>query len=243
MKSLVNVSNLSASIDSKSVLKNISLSIGKGEVHVILGPNGAGKSTLGNVLMGNPLYEVTGGTISFEDRDITSLDTFERAKLGMFLSFQQPPEIPGVTVVNFLRTSYNALTGKDLNMGKFHTLLKEKMTELEMDASFRTRELNVGFSGGERKRFEILQLSLFEPKFAILDEIDSGLDVDALQLLAKQIALIKEKTSMSILLITHHTKILEYLQPTKVHILKQGSLVESGGMELLKKVESSGFKS
>ena len=239
--SLVSVKDISVSIDKKQILKNISLNFDKGEVVVVLGPNGAGKSTLANVLMGNPKYKVNLGDIFFDDINITNLEVDKRINLGMFLSFQSPEEIEGVTFLNFLRTSYNLVKKENISLRKFLPILEEKMDLLGMDKNIRSREVNVGFSGGEKKKAEILQLLLLEPKFIMLDEIDSGLDVDALKLIGKAVRELRERNKTSFMIVTHNNNILKYLNPDKVVILVDGSVSKVGGKELVEKVEEEGF--
>jgi len=239
--SLVEIRNLCVSVEEKPVLKDINLEFDINEVNVFLGPNGAGKSTLANILMGNPKYKVTQGKIFFNGEDITNLESDKRAKLGLFLSFQSPFEIEGVTFLNFLRSSYNFVKDKDVKLKEFIALLDDKMSVLSMDKKVRSREVNVGFSGGEKKKAEILQLLLLEPKFAILDEVDSGLDVDALKLIGKAIGNLKYENQTGFMIITHNNKILEYLNPDRVFVLVDGSISQVGGSELIDKIESEGF--
>jgi Fe-S cluster assembly ATP-binding protein len=239
--SLIEIKNLSAEINGKKVLNDINLEFNLDEVNVFLGPNGAGKSTLANVLMGNPKYIVTSGNIYFEGKNITELEADERSKLGLFLSFQNPEEVEGVTLLNFLRTSYNLVKGEELNLRNFIKLLEEKMNSLNMPKSFRSREINVGFSGGEKKRSEILQLLLLEPRFAILDELDSGLDVDALKLIGESIKKLKNEIKTGFMVITHNNKILDYLNVDKVFILVDGSIKKVGSKNLIDLIEKEGF--
>lgn len=241
--SLVEIKNLSVEIEGKLVLKNVSLEMNTNSINVFLGPNGAGKSTIANVLMGNPKYKIVSGEIFFDGKDITNQSPDLRAKEGLFLSFQNSYEIDGVTMLNFLRTSYNLLKGKEMQLREFIKILEEKMSFLEMDKSFRARELNVGFSGGEKKRSEMLQLLLYEPKFAILDELDSGLDVDALKLIKKVILELKEKNKTGFMIITHNNKVLEFVEPDNVFVLINGEIKKKGGKELILEVEKQGFKS
>jgi Fe-S cluster assembly ATP-binding protein len=207
-----------------------------------MGPNGSGKSTLANVLMGDPKYEVTKGRILLDGEDITKLAPNERAKMGIFLSFQYPAEIAGVTVSNFLRTAWNSIKEEQLDVLSFHKKLKEKMEGLKMDESFRKRYINEGFSGGEKKRAEILQMSVLEPKFAILDETDSGLDIDSIKIVGEGVNNMKGP-EMGILIITHYYRILNFITPDRVHILVNGKIVEEGGKELAEKIEKEGFDS
>jgi Fe-S cluster assembly ATP-binding protein len=238
---LLQIENLKTQIDGKQILKGLNLEIGKGEVHVIMGPNGAGKSTLANTLMGHPKYEITDGEIVFEGEVINELKANERAKKGIFLSFQYPEEIPGVTVENFLRTAKIAVTGKPLKVLAFKKQLKEKMELLEMKEEYAARYLNQGFSGGEKKKNEILQMAILEPKLAILDETDSGLDVDAIRIVSQGVSNLKNEDN-SILIITHHNKILDYLEPDFVHILVDGRIVKTGDYSLAKEIEANGYE-
>lgn len=239
MKSL-KIENLHISREGKEIVKGISLEVKPGEVHALMGPNGSGKSTLANALMGHPKYRITSGKIFVDEKDITELPPNERAKTGLFLSMQYPPEIPGVTLSSFLRTAVNALRDTKLTVLAFHKLLKEKMAELKMDPAFSRRHLNEGFSGGEKKRAEILQMTLLEPKYAVLDETDSGLDVDALKVVTDGINTLRGP-GLGILLITHYTRILKYVTPDKVHVLKDGKIVKVGGQELADLIENEGF--
>lgn len=234
------IDDLHVEIDGKEILKGLDLQVQKGEVHVIMGPNGAGKSTLANILMGHPKYEVTAGKFSLGTQDITKLKTHERAKLGLFLSFQYPQEIAGITLENFLRSAKNATSQTPMKVLEFQKLLKQKMSVLEMDPEYATRYLNHGFSGGEKKKSEILQMLVLDPKLAILDETDSGLDVDAVRVVAKGIQEYHHADN-SLVLITHHKSLLEHIQPDAVHFLVDGRIVESGGLELIAKMEESGF--
>lgn len=240
-KSLLKIENLETEIEGKKILKGLNLEIKKGEVHVIMGPNGAGKSTLANTIMGHPKYEITSGDISLEGESINELKTDERAKKGLFLSFQYPEEIPGVTVENFLRTAKIAVTGKPLKILAFKKALKEKMELLEMKEEYAGRYLNLGFSGGEKKKNEILQMAILEPKLAILDETDSGLDVDAIRIVSQGVNALKNEEN-SILIITHHNKILDYLKPDYVHILVDGKIVKTGDFSLAKEIEANGYE-
>jgi len=239
---LLKIENLKTEIEGKEILKGLNLEIEKGKVHVIMGPNGAGKSTLANTLMGHPKYEITAGKILFENEEINELKADERAKKGIFLSFQYPEEIPGVTVENFLRTAKMAVTGKPLKILSFKKALKEKMELLEMKEEYAERYLNLGFSGGEKKKNEILQMAILEPKLAILDETDSGLDVDAIRIVSQGVNALKNSEN-SILIITHHNKILDYLKPDFVHILVDGKIVKTGDFSLAKEIEVNGYES
>lgn len=238
---LLKITNLKTVVEDKEILKGLNLEINRGEVHVIMGPNGAGKSTLANTLMGNPKYCITDGEIVFDGEVINSLRTDERAKKGIFLSFQYPEEIQGVTVENFLRTAKTAVTGKPLKVMAFLKTLKEKMELLGINEDYAKRYLNVGFSGGEKKKNEILQMAILEPKLAILDETDSGLDVDAIRIVSQGVNTLKNSEN-SILIITHHVKILDYLRPDFVHILVDGRIVKTGDFSLAKEIEANGYE-
>lgn len=237
---LLEIENLHAGAAGKEIIKGISLSVNTGEVHVILGPNGSGKSTLMNVIMGHPGYMVTEGKICFEGEDISGLRSFERARKGLFLSFQTPEEIPGITVENLLRTAKQAVTGKFQRIYAFRKELKAMMEELQMDPAYAERDVNVGFSGGEKKRNEILQMLMLDPKLAFLDETDSGLDVDAVQIVSRGVSKFHNENN-ACLIITHNTRILEKLEVDRVHVLIDGKIVEEGGPELIEKINRSGF--
>ncbi len=234
------IDDLHVEIEGKEILRGLDFEVKKGEIHVIMGPNGAGKSTLANILMAHPKYDVTAGKISLGTQDITELKTHERAKLGLFLSFQYPQEIAGITLENFLRSAKNATSQTPMKVLEFQKLLKQKMSVLEMDPEYATRYLNHGFSGGEKKKSEILQMLVLDPKLAILDETDSGLDVDAVRVVAKGIQEYHHADN-SLVLITHHKSLLEHIRPDAVHFLVDGRIVESGGVELIAKMEESGF--
>ncbi|HLF19584.1 MAG TPA: Fe-S cluster assembly ATPase SufC [Bacteroidota bacterium] len=229
------------SVDSKTIVNGISLEIKPGEVHAIMGPNGSGKSTLAATLMGHPKYTMTNGTIDIDGTAVNDLKPNERATLGLFLSMQYPPEIAGVTIANFLRTAFNNLKGTKVNPIEFQTMLLNKMKELDIDPAFARRAIHVGFSGGEKKRAEILQLAVLDPKYAILDETDSGLDIDALKVVANGINRFRG-SKKGVVLITHYNRILEFVKPDYVHIMKEGKIVKSGGAELAKEVERSGYE-
>ena len=239
-ENLLDIKGLHAGVEGKEILKGLSLTVGKGEVHVILGPNGSGKSTLMNVIMGHPKYEVTAGSIAFEGEDITQLKTFERARKGLFLSFQTPEEIPGISVENMIRTAKQAVSGERVKLLPFRRKLKAMMEELKIKPEYADRYLNVGFSGGEKKRNEILQLLMLEPKLALLDETDSGLDVDAVQIVSEGVAKFHNEGN-SCLIITHNTRILEKLTVDRVHVLMNGTIVEEGGAELIDDINRRGF--
>lgn len=237
---LLEIKDLHAGVEDKEILKGLNLSIGKGEVHVILGPNGSGKSTLMNIIMGHPKYQVTSGEMFFEGEDLSSLKTFERTRKGLFLSFQTPEEIPGITVENMIRTAKQAVTGQKVKLFPFRKELKAMMQELKMKPEYAERYMNVGFSGGEKKRNEILQLLMLQPKLALLDETDSGLDVDAVQIVSEGVAKFHNSEN-SCLIITHNTRILEKLHVDKVHVLINGKIVEEGGVELIDDINHRGF--
>ena len=240
---LLDISNLSVKVQTKSIVCNCNFSLNFGNVKALMGPNGSGKSTLALTIMGHPFYSIEKGTIMFEGEDITHLSTEKRAKRGIFLAFQQPFEIPGVRIVTFLKESYQAVTGKTISVSEFHALLKQKMAILSIDPLLVTRNLNEGFSGGEKKRFELLQALLLKPKLLLLDEIDSGLDVDALRLVGEGVqSLRKECPKMGILLITHYPRILRYIVPDQVHVMSKGSIIESGTIQLAYEVEQKGYE-
>ncbi|MEK7544796.1 MAG: Fe-S cluster assembly ATPase SufC [Patescibacteria group bacterium] len=240
------IKNLHATVEKKEILKGISLSIKSGEIHAIMGPNGSGKSTLCNVLMGHPKYEVTKGQVLLDKENILDIEADKRAQKGLFLSFQYPQEIPGISYANFLRTAKNALLigqgKKPMSVMEFATFMKEKMKMLDTPEDFRTRSVNEGFSGGEKKRAEILQMAILEPLFGMLDETDSGLDIDALRTVARGAAKIAKENNMGILLITHYQRILKYIKPDFIHIMINGKIVKSGGHELVEKLEEKGYE-
>ena len=242
---MLEVQKLKVHVETKEILKGLTLEINKGEIHAIMGPNGSGKSTLAQTLMGHPKYIVTSGKVIFEGKNLLELDVTERANLGIFLAFQYPSEISGVTIANFLRLAYNkkmkATGGRELSPALFRKLLKEKMAELKMDEVFAERYLNEGFSGGEKKRMEVLQMAILEPKLAILDETDSGLDIDALKIVSDGIALLQKKNKMAVLIITHYTRILKHIKPDFVHVMKDGEIILSGDKKLAKKLEKEGY--
>ncbi len=240
---LLDVKNLNASLeDGKQILNNLSLSIEKGETHVLMGPNGAGKSSLGNTLMGNPVYKITDGKITFKDTDITNETTDKRAKLGMFMSFQQPLEVPGISLEAFIRSAIQQKTGEHVKLFQFQKELKACMELLNMNPDYAKRDLNVGFSGGERKKSEILQLLMLKPDFAILDETDSGLDVDAVRVVSKGIEEYQKTVGGSLLIITHNTKILSSLNVDHTHILVKGHIVHTGDGSLVEQINKEGFE-
>ena len=237
---MLKIEDLQVEIDGQEIVKGLDLEVGKGEVHAIMGPNGSGKSTLANVLMGHPRYEVTGGSVTFQGEDIFELEPDERAKLGMFLAFQYPSEVPGVSVANFLRTAVNSVREEELSPMEMYRLLQEKMSIMQMDPKFAERYLNEGFSGGEKKRNEILQMLMLDPKLAIMDETDSGLDIDALQVVARGVNELRGP-EFSAVIITHYQRILRYIEPDHVHVMLDGRLVTSGGKELAEALEEKGY--
>ena len=237
---MLKIENLQVEIDGQEIVKGLDLEVGEGEIHAIMGPNGSGKSTLANVLMGHPRYEVTGGSITFRGEDVFELEPDERAKLGMFLAFQYPSEVPGVSVANFLRTAVNSVREKELSPMEMYKLLQEKMRIMQMDPKFAERYLNEGFSGGEKKRNEILQMLMLDPKLAIMDETDSGLDIDALQVVARGVNELRGP-EFSAVLITHYQRILRYIEPDHVHVMLDGRIVTSGGKELAEELEEKGY--
>lgn len=242
---LLEIKGLRASAGDKEILKGVNLTIGRGEVHAVMGPNGAGKSTLSAVLTGKPDYSVSAGSATFCGKDLLAMLPEERAWAGLFLSFQYPMEIPGVTITNFIKTAVNARRKADglgdMPAGEFLKLMKEKMKMIGMKGEFAKREVNVGFSGGEKKRNEIFQMAMLDPTLAILDETDSGLDVDALKIVADGVNALRSPDK-SVIIITHYHKLLEYIVPDHVHVLKDGRIVRSGGKELADMIESNGFE-
>ncbi|HSR32786.1 MAG TPA: Fe-S cluster assembly ATPase SufC [Anaerolineae bacterium] len=246
------IKNLCVRVEGTEILKGLNLEVNKGEIHAIMGPNGSGKSTLANTLMGHPAYEVTGGEIWLKGQNIVDLSPDERSRLGLFLAFQYPSTIPGVSVANFLRTAINARYQKTegaedgngqqrgMPMRDFRRLLKDKMAMLQMDSSFAGRYLNDGFSGGEKKRMEILQMAMLQPEIAVLDETDSGLDIDALRIVSEGVNQLMNP-NLGVLVITHYQRILNYVKPEHVHILVNGRIVMSGGPELAMELEEKGY--
>lgn len=237
---LLELENLHVEADGKDILKGISLTVEKGRVHALMGPNGSGKSTLSNTLMGHPKYRVTQGSILYKGKDLTGLKTDARGRAGIFLAFQYPTAIPGVSVANFLRTAMKARFGEQFQPKEFRKQIKAAMAQLGIDEQFATRYVNDGFSGGEKKRHEILQMKLLKPELAILDETDSGLDIDALRTVAEGINTLRGP-ELGILLITHYQRILNYVQPDAVHVLIEGRIVRSGGKELAHELEAKGY--
>ena len=242
-KELLKIQDLHVSVEEKEILHGVNLTVGQDETHVLMGPNGTGKSTLGYAVTGNPAYSVTSGSIVFDGEDITELPVNERAKKGIFLSFQNPLEVPGVTLSAFIRSALEQKTGSRLRLWDFKKKLKETMALLNMDESYAERDLNVGFSGGEKKKAEILQMLMLEPKLAILDETDSGLDVDAVRTVSEGVRLFRERTHGSLLIITHSTRILEALHVDAAHVMEEGVIVRNGGAELVEEINEKGFGS
>jgi Fe-S cluster assembly ATP-binding protein len=239
-ETLLEIKDLRANIAGKEILTGLSLRINAGEVHAIMGPNGSGKSTLANVLMGNPAYEITGGEILFKGQRLNDMAPDERARAGLFLAFQYPVAIPGVTMVNFLRQALNARRGAEVPIREFRETLFSKMDLLKMDQEFARRYVNDGFSGGEKKRAEMLQMAMLQPSLAVLDETDSGLDIDALRTVAEGVNALMNP-EMGLLLITHYQRLLNYIQPQFVHVLIDGRIVRSGGPELALELEETGY--
>lgn len=240
---LLSVANLTASVDEKTILRGINLDVAAGETHVLMGPNGAGKSTMGHVIMGDPVYTVNEGTITFDGQDITELSTDKRSRAGLFLSFQAPVEIPGVPLSSFLRAQIAGRPGLEMRGKEFRRRVKELAAELDMDTAYLNRELGVGFSGGEKKKVEMLQLLLLQPKLAILDETDSGLDVDALGVVSRGMDAYRKATDGSLVIITHNTRILEHLKVDRVHVMVNGRIVREDDASLIPWIDANGFDS
>jgi len=246
MGAALEIRNLHASVEDNLILRGVNLTIKQGEVHALMGPNGSGKSTLANVLLGHPAYVVTGGQVIFDGVDMLELEPNERSRAGLFLAFQYPVVIPGVTLANFLRQAINARMkaddpeSKGIPIPQFRRMMMEKMDNLQMDHSFAGRYLNEGFSGGEKKRAEILQMAVLNPKISILDETDSGLDIDALRVVAEGVAKLKGP-DLGVLVITHYQRILNYITPDFVHVMFEGRIVESGGADLALRLEETGY--
>ncbi len=242
---ILQIKNLHVSVEteqgSKEILKGVDLTIRSGETHAIMGPNGSGKSTLAYTIAGHPKYTVTEGEILLDGENVLEMSVDERARAGLFLAMQYPVEIPGVSVSNFLRTAKTAITGEAPAIRPWITEVREAMSNLKMDSDFTERNVNEGFSGGEKKRHEILQLELLKPQFAILDETDSGLDVDALRVVSEGVNRIKQTNGFGVLLITHYTRILNYIQPDYVHVFVAGKIAEEGGPELAERLEAEGY--
>ncbi len=240
---ILNIENLNIKIENKNILENINLKVNSGEVHVIMGPNGSGKSTLFNVIMGNPIYEVSEkAVIEYMNEDIRKLDTSKRAKRGIFLSFQNPKEIPGISVAEFLRQSKIAVTGKEIGIIEFNLELQKEMRKLNLLPEYATRYFNQGFSGGEKKKMEMLQLNILKPRLALLDETDSGLDIDALKIVSENVKKYLSEDN-AVIIITHHREILESLDIDYVHIIRDGKIIRTGKEELITKLEEIGYES
>ena len=236
------VENLSVATDDLDILHDINLTVKKGETHVLMGPNGAGKSTLGNALMGNPVYRITGGKILFEGEDVTELSPDKRAKAGMFLSFQNPLEVPGVALSSFIRNAFHEQTGAPVKIFQFKKQMQKMMELLQMDATYADRDLNVGFSGGEKKKAEILQFLMLNPKLGILDETDSGLDVDAVRTVSQGVQEYQKSGDGSLIIITHSTRLLDYLHVDYTQVLVKGRIVATGDASLVEKINTEGFE-
>ena len=237
---LLNIKNLVATVEDTEILKGVDLTVGLGEVHVIMGPNGAGKSTLANVLMGHPKYQVKDGAVEFNGEDLLDMDVDERAKKGIFMSFQHPQEIPGVALANFIRTAKQEITEQKVNLLEFSKELVSKLNQLNMKQEYMDRSLNQGFSGGEKKKSEIVQMAMLKPKLAILDETDSGLDIDAIKVVYEEIQNMAQKDN-SIILITHYSRILDFVKPDAIHVLKDGKIVATGDRRLADRIEAEGY--
>ncbi len=239
---LLEIKGLKAGIEEGDILHGVDLEVNPGETHVLMGPNGAGKSTLGNVIMGNPAYKVTDGSIIFDGEEITKLTASDRAKKGLFMSFQNPLEVPGLSLESFLRNALREKTGKPVRIFQYKKQIEETCKLLDMDESYVERDMNVGFSGGEKKKAEIFQLLMLSPKLAILDETDSGLDVDAVRTVSKGVEIFS-KNGGALIIITHSTRILEALKVDKTHVIVKGSIVASGGAEMVDEINKNGFES
>ena len=240
---LLQINQIHADIEEKEILHGVSLNINPGETHVLMGPNGAGKSTLGHVLMGNPKYHISSGNIIFKGNDITGESTDKRAKDGIFLSFQEPLEVPGLSLESFIRSAIRQKTGRPIRVWEFHKELKKAMDVLQLDESYTQRSLNVGFSGGEKKKAEILQLMMLKPSLAILDETDSGLDVDAVRLVSEGVRAYQREQKGALLIITHSTRILEALHVDYTHVMVNGHIVATGDSSLVDKINEEGYES
>ena len=240
---LLSVNNLTASVDEKTILHAVNLSVNAGETHVLMGPNGAGKSTMGHVIMGDPVYTVNDGSITFDGTDITELSCDKRSRAGLFLSFQAPVEIPGVPLSSFLRATIAGRPGLEMRGKEFRRRVKELAAQLDMDTAYLNRELGVGFSGGEKKKVEMLQLLLLQPKLAILDETDSGLDVDALSVVSRGMDAYRASCDGSLVIITHNTRILEHLEVDRVHVMVGGRIVREDDASLIPWIDEHGFES
>lgn len=241
--SLLKIENLSVEVENHKIISDLNLEILPGQTHALMGPNGSGKTTLAYTILGHPRCKVLSGKIFFKGIDITNSNTAKRAKLGLFLAFQQPMAIPGLQVFTFLKEIFNAFTSRKISVADFHLLVERKMKLLDMDDSFLYRNVNEGFSGGQKKKFEMLQLLLLNPSVAIIDEIDSGLDIDALKIISKAILLLKEQNpKISIILVSHYQTILRFLKPNFVHVIVDGKIVKSGDYELSQSIEKNGYE-
>ena len=239
----LHITNLHVRTEDREILKGVNLAIDRGEVHALMGPNGSGKSTLANTLLGHPAYEITEGQIVFKGQDITEAEPHERARAGLFLAFQYPVSIPGVSVANFLRMAMNAKRDEPISVKEFRNELQHAIDLLDVDRSFTSRHLNDGFSGGEKKRAEILQMAMLAPDVAILDETDSGLDIDALRTVAEGVQRLHDEQGLGALIITHYQRMLHYIKPEFVHIMLEGRIVLEGGVELVERLEREGYDS
>ena len=243
--STLEISDLHVSVETqdgpKQILRGVDLTINSGEIHAIMGPNGSGKSTLAYSIAGHPKYEVTQGSVKLDGEEVLEMSVDERARAGLFLAMQYPVEVPGVTVTNFLRTAKTAIDGKAPALRSWVGDVKDAMDKLRMDPDFATRDVNAGFSGGEKKRHEILQMELLRPRFAVLDETDSGLDVDALRVVSEGVSRVHAETGLGVMLITHYTRILNYIKPTNVHVFIDGRVADQGGPELAARLEDEGY--
>jgi Fe-S cluster assembly ATP-binding protein len=237
---ILQIKGLEVAVEDTPILKGVDLTVPQGEVHALMGPNGSGKSTLAYALAGHPRYEITAGEVLFAGQDLAEMEADERARAGLFLAMQYPVEVPGVSVMNFLRTAVNAARGEEVPVREFAKLFREASKQLEFDPSFADRYLNEGFSGGEKKRHEILQMALLKPRFAILDETDSGLDIDALRIVSEGVNHLRGP-GLGVLIITHYTRILRYIKPDVVHVMYEGRIAKTGGPELAEHLEEKGY--
>ncbi|CAN5360530.1 Fe-S cluster assembly ATPase SufC [soil metagenome] len=235
------IKGLTVAVEGKQILAGLDLAVAKGETHALMGPNGSGKSTLAYAIMGHPAYQITGGQVLLKGTDVTELTPDERARMGLFLAMQYPTEIPGVSLTNFLRTAVNATSETDMPVRQFMVALRRHMADFQMDEKFLSRNVNEGFSGGEKKRFEILQMAMLAPEIAVLDETDSGLDVDALKIVSEGVNRLRGP-DLGVLIITHYTRILRYVRPDYVHVMFEGRLVQSGGPGLAEELEEKGYE-
>ena len=241
MSARIEIEGLKVEVEGKEILTGLDLTVAQGETHALMGPNGSGKSTLAYAIAGHPAYEVTAGAIRFDGEDVTEMAPNERAAAGLFLAMQYPTEIPGVSLTNFMRTAVNATSEEDMPVRQFMTKLREHMADLKMDGKFPERNVNEGFSGGEKKRFEILQMAMLKPRIAVLDETDSGLDVDALRIVSEGVNKLRGP-DLGVLLITHYTRILNYITPDHVHVMAGGRIVKTGGADLAEMLEAEGYE-